>query len=68
MSSQAFFDLSKWHGVLIVAPSEHQEFDKFLRDKDHIYQYLRSRLRQHAIDEEKGLLEAAPLRQSLLDH
>lgn len=68
MSSQAFFDLSKWHGVLIVAPSQHQEFDRFLRDKKHIYKYLRSRLRQHTIDGEKGLLEVAPLSQSLLDH
>lgn len=68
MSSQAFFDLSKWHGVLIFAPSEHQEFDRFLRDKEHVYQYLRSTLRQQTFDEEKGLLEPMPLEQSLLDH
>lgn len=68
MSSQAFFDLSKWHGVLIVDPGRHQEFDRFLKDKEHIYVYLKSRLRKHIPDDLGNLIEVSPVEQSIYDH
>lgn len=68
MSSQAFFDLSKWHGVLIIDPGKHQEFDRFLRDKEHIYVYLRSRLRYQTCDDEGNLIDVTPKDQSILEH